>query len=102
MPYYAIYCIDHPEHNVEKHRSVRPAHLQRLKELAETKRLHSAGPLFQRDGNNPLLDGVHGSMIIVDFDDRISAQAWAAADPYVTAGIYDSITIHRYEPLELL
>ena len=33
MPYYAIYCIDHPEHNVEKRRSVRPAHLQRLKEL---------------------------------------------------------------------
>ncbi len=101
MPYYAIHCTDHPDHNAEKRRSVRPAHLQRLKALAQHGRLLTAGPLFQRDGNNPLTDSIHGSMIIAQFDNRISAQAWAAADPYVTAGIYSTVDIHRYEPVTL-
>ena len=101
MHYYAIYCKDHLDHNVEKRRSVRPAHLQRLEELSHAGRLLTAGPLFQQDGNNPLADGIHGSVIIAQFDNRISAQAWAAADPYVTAGIYSTVDIHRYEPVTL-
>lgn len=101
MHYYAIYCQDHLENNLEKRRSVRPAHLKRLEELSQSGRLLTAGPLFQQDGNNPLTDGIHGSLIIAKFDNRISAQAWAAADPYVTAGIYSTVNIHRYEPVTL-
>ena len=99
MHYYVIYCRDQREHNVEKRRSVRPAHLQRLEELSQAGRLLTAGPLFLQDGNNPLTDGIHGSIIIAQFEDRVCAQAWAAADPYVTAGIYSTVDIHRYEPI---
>ena len=100
MPYYAIYCEDNPDNNIEKRRSVRPAHLQRLKELNQQGKLLTAGPLFNKDGDNPMTSGIYGSLIIAEFEDIISARAWAAADPYITAGIYSNVNIHPFHKVD--
>ena len=93
---YVIYATDTPN-SAEKRRSVRPAHLHRLRELHAQKRLINAGPFFHEDTNNPMEGGVKGSIIIADFATIKEAQEWAAADPYVTAGVYASIDIHAFK-----
>lgn len=97
--YYAIYCEDNPTDNIVKRKSIRPAHLSRLTTLEEENRLLTAGPLFLQDGDNPNQSGIYGSLIIAKFDSLADAKAWAAADPYVTAGIYNNINIHPYKKI---
>ncbi len=46
-----------------------------------------AGPLLDDAG------GMIGSLVILDVADRAAAQAWAAADPYAQAGLFDRVEI---------
>lgn len=96
MHYYAFYCED-ADNVLEKRKSVRPAHLERLKTLANENRLLAAGPLMNQDGDNPFVAGIHGSLIIAKFNSLHEATEWAAADPYATAEIYKRITIKPYK-----
>ena len=98
MPYYAIYCEDVKDNNLEKRRSVRPAHLQRLEDLNQQGNLLTAGPMPLTDGDNVAITGIFGSLIIAQFHDLHAAKAWAAADPYVTAGIFARVTVHPFMP----
>ena len=44
----------------------------------------------------PMLDdagGMIGSLLILDVDDRAAAEAFAASDPYATAGLFESVEI---------
>lgn len=94
--YYAIYCHDH-ENSMEKRRSVREAHLARLKELDAQNRLLVAGPLLEQDKDEDLAHGVKGSLIVAKFDDLETAKVWAAADPYVTAEVYKQVSITPFK-----
>ena len=91
-------AFDKPD-TLELRRSVRPAHLQRLTQLQQEGRLLLAGPLFNQDTNNPAEGGLKGSLIIAEFDCLATAKEWAAADPYVTAGVYETIHVHAFTPL---
>jgi uncharacterized protein YciI len=42
-----------------------------------------------------------GSMLIIDVPDRHAAEAFAAADPFVAAGLFASTTIDAYRPVFL-
>ena len=95
---YAIYCED-TENSLEKRRSVRPAHLQRLNELEKQNRLLVAGPLMGGDSENPMEVGIKGSLIIAEFNDIETAKNWAAADPYVTAEVYARITVQPFKKI---
>jgi len=94
--YYVIHATDAPN-SFEKRRSVRAAHLQRLEKLKEEGRLIVAGPLLAEDDENPAVSGVKGSLIIAEFDTLEAAKAWAAADPFVTAGVYANVTIQPFK-----
>ena len=94
--YYVIYGEDHPD-SMEKRRSVRQAHLQRIQELEYQNRLLVAGPLLHQDQDVNLTHGVLGSIIIAEFPNLEAAKAWAAADPYVTAEVYQSVTVHPFK-----
>ncbi|HLB57129.1 MAG TPA: YciI family protein [Coxiellaceae bacterium] len=96
MNYYAFYCED-AENVLEKRKSVRPAHLERLKILTVENRLLAAGPLMNKDGDNPFVAGIHGSLIIAKFNSLDEAKEWIAADPYVTAEVYKRVTIKPYK-----
>ena len=94
--HYIIYAEDTPN-SLEKRRSVRPAHIQRVKALKEEGRLLVAGPLLGGDDENPAVSGVKGSLIIAEFPNLETAKAWAAADPYVTADVYANITVQPFK-----
>ena len=85
--HYAIMSEDVPQ-SLEKTKSARPAHLDRLNYLASQNRLVAAGPHPAIDSFEPGEVGFSGSLVIAEFDNLEQAQAWADADPYQTAGVY--------------
>ena len=77
-------------------KAARPAHLARLHELNEAGRLKLAGPLPAIDAEDPGDQGFTGSVIVAEFHSLDEAKAWAADDPYVEAGVYDTILVKPY------
>jgi len=49
-----------------------------------------AGPLLAEDGKPT------GSVVIIEAEDEAHASAAAKADPYVTAGVFELLSIRRY------
>ncbi len=92
---YAITGQDVPD-SLEKRLSARPAHLARLHALQEEGRLILAGPFPAVDGSDPGLAGFTGSLIVAEFPSLAEAEAWAGADPYVSAGVYAQVTIKPF------
>lgn len=85
------------ENSLEKRLAARPAHLTRLQELADEGRLLVAGPHPAIDSENPGEAGFSGSLVVADFDSLASAQAWANADPYFAAGVYQSVVVKPFK-----
>lgn len=94
--YYAIMSED-VENSLEKRKSARPAHLARLNQLADQQRLLLAGPHPAIDSNEPGDEGFSGSLIVAEFDSLEQATAWADADPYVAAGVYQKVTCKPFK-----
>jgi uncharacterized protein YciI len=93
---YAIMCQDQPD-SADKRATVRDQHIARLKQLAEQGRLVLAGPFPQADCQQPGPTGYSGSLIVAEFDSLALAQAWADADPYVSAGVYQQVTVKPFK-----
>ena len=89
---YAIIAEDVPN-SLERRLQARPAHLQRIQQLLSDGRLVFAGPHPAIDDNEPGDAGFTGSLIIAEFDSLADAKMWAAADPYVEAGVYSKVTV---------
>ena len=94
--YYMIYAQD-VENSLEKRLAARPEHLARLNTLADAGRLLVAGPTPAIDSQDPGPAGFTGSLVIADFPSLDDAQAWADADPYITAGVYEKVTVKPYK-----
>ena len=77
----------------------RPAHVERLQQLKQQGRLIIAGPHPAIDNSNPGPAGFTGSLIIAEFDSLSEAQTWADADPYVAAGVYQSIIVKPFNKI---
>lgn len=93
--YYAIIGHD-SEDSLEKRLAARPAHLARLQQLQQEGRLLLAGPFPAIDAVDPGPAGFSGSLIVAEFTDLGSARTWADADPYVSAGVYDRVTVQPF------
>lgn len=94
--WYAILSQD-VEDSLTLRQSARPEHLARLTALQEQGRLLVAGPHPNSDCNDPGEQGFSGSLVIASFDSLSDAQAWADADPYVQAGVYQSVTVKPFK-----
>ncbi len=94
--WYVIFSQD-VENSLEKRQSVRPAHLARLQTLQDEGRLLTAGPTPAIDSENPGEAGFTGSTVIAKFDSLDDAKTWADADPYVGAGVYESVIVKPYK-----
>ncbi|MGY8784154.1 MAG: YciI family protein [Pseudomonadales bacterium] len=94
--HYAIMSEDVPQ-SLEKRKSARPAHLDRLNYLASQNRLLVAGPHPAIDSFEPGEAGFSGSLVIAEFDNLEQAQAWADADPYQTAGVYQRVVVKPFK-----
>jgi len=94
--YYSIVGEDVPD-SLEKRLSVRPAHVERLKELLDQGKLLVAGPNPAIDNEDPGPNGFTGSIIIAEFDSLQQAQQWADQDPYIGAGVYEKVTVKPFK-----
>ncbi len=76
--------------------AARSDHVARLKTLADEGRLLIAGPHPAIDAEDPGEAGFTGSLVVVDFKSLEDAQAWADADPYIPAGVYEKVTVKPF------
>jgi uncharacterized protein YciI len=94
--FYAIVADDAPD-SLEKRLAARPDHLARLNQLRDAGRLLLAGPFPAIDSPDPGPAGFTGSLIVAAFEGLEAAQAWADADPYVTAGVYARVSVKPFK-----
>ena len=87
MPY-AIQTQDKLDHG-HLRAELRDAHLAYLD--ANLDKLLAAGALIDDDGT-----GGHGGVLIVDTDERATAEAFIAEDPFTKAGLFESVTVTRW------
>ncbi|MEZ9762516.1 YciI family protein [Vibrio splendidus] len=94
--WYVIFSQD-VENSLEKRLSVRPQHLERLQTLHDEGRLLTAGPMPAIDSDNPGEAGFTGSTVIAEFNSLEDAQAWADADPYIDADVYQNVIVKPFK-----
>ena len=93
---YAIVGQD-SANSLERRANTRPAHVARLKQLQDEGKLLLAGPFPSIDAMDPGPAGFSGSLIVAEFTSLEVAKAWAEADPYVTAGVYASVSVKPFK-----
>lgn len=93
---YAINGEDVPD-SLGKRMTVRPEHLKRIQVLQDEGRLVLAGPYPAIDSQDPGPAGFSGSLIVAEFESLEEAQAWANADPYMSAGVYQKVTVKPFK-----
>lgn len=79
--------------SLDRRKTVRPAHLERLQNLQNEGRLVLAGPFPAIDSPDPGPAGFTGSLIVAEFESLEEARTWADADPYVSAGVYAAVDV---------
>lgn len=92
---YAIFGNDVAD-SLQKRLAARPAHVARLQLLQNAGRLLLAGPFPAVDASDPGTAGFSGSLIVAEFDSLEDAQVWAAADPYIEAGVYANVAVRPF------
>lgn len=96
MMLYAIVGEDRPDSLADR-LAARPAHIARLQALEAEGRLLLAGPFPAIDSPDPGPAGFSGSLIVAEFSSLAAARAWADLDPYVAAGVYQSVTVKPFK-----
>jgi len=94
--WYAIISED-VENSLPLRVGARDAHLARMQDLVAEGRVLIAGPHPAIDADDPGPAGFTGSLVVVDFPSLKDAEAWAAADPYVDAGVYAKVTVKPFK-----
>lgn len=85
-----IRCVDKPGHlNVRK--ETRDSHLAYVKD-GFVDRVLAAGPTLDPD-----MEGMNGSVFLIDFDKIEDAREFAANDPYAKAGLFESVVIRPFK-----
>lgn len=86
---YMLHCTDKPNRETLRI-DTRQAHLDYLGRFKD--RVFAVGPLTTDDGGEMI-----GSLLILDFDNRAAAEAFAADDPYAKAGLFESVVIRPWK-----
>jgi uncharacterized protein YciI len=82
---------------LDKRLAARPQHLKRLEQLRDEGRLVLAGPHPAIDSDDPGPAGFTGSLVVAEFDCLEDARQWADTDPYLTAGVYEQLTVKPFK-----
>ena len=93
--WYVIFARD-ADNSLAQRLAARPAHLERLTQLQQQGRLLLAGPMPAIDAEDPGPAGISGSLLVAQFASLEDAETWAAADPYVAAGVYRDVQVHPF------
>jgi uncharacterized protein YciI len=84
-----FYCTDKPNSTALR-LATRPDHLKYID--AHRAKFVIGGPALAEDGQTML-----GSVFIMEHADRTAAEAYAAADPYAKAGLFESVVIRPFK-----
>ncbi len=84
------------ENSLAARLEARPSHVERLQHLKQQGRLIIAGPHPAIDNTDPGTAGFTGSLVVAEFDSLDEAQQWANDDPYMHAGVYQSIMVKPF------
>lgn len=87
--HFMIYCTDKPG-SFDLRTTNRKKHLDFLEKNKNN--IFVVGPTLTEDG-----EGMNGSLLIVDFPDRAAVNAFVDADPYTSAGLFESVNIKRWK-----
>jgi uncharacterized protein YciI len=90
---YAVYATDKPGSQAIR-MTHRPAHLAHAKEWIE--HVVMGGPLLGDDHQTMV-----GSLVIFDLPDRASVDRYLEGDPYVKAGLFESVIVRAYKKIDL-
>jgi len=93
---YAIISQDRPG-SLDDRMQARPDHLARLETLRDNGKLVLAGPHPAIDSHDPGAAGFTGSLVVAEFESLETAQEWADSDPYVTARVYEKVTVKPFK-----
>jgi uncharacterized protein YciI len=94
--WYVIYSKDRPD-SLDARLAARDSHLARLQTLLEEGRLLLAGPRPAIDSEDPGPAGFQGSLVVAGFESLDEARDWAEADPYLAAGVYESVEVTPFK-----
>jgi uncharacterized protein len=83
----ALICKDKPN-ALQTRLDNRAAHLAHIEASGV---VEMAGPFLNEAGQ------MTGSLVILNVEGLDQAQAWAAADPYAKAGLFESVTISEWK-----
>ena len=86
---FMIRCTDKPD-SAEIRQQTREEHLAYIREHLQD--VYCAGPLLGEDGQTPV-----GSLLLMDFPTRAYAEAFAQADPYNQAGLFQEVEIKPWK-----
>lgn len=84
---FVIRCVDKNDHLPVRLEN-RPAHVEYLKGCGD--KLFAAGALLDDD------EKMCGSVVILDLANKAEAEVFAAGDPYAKAGLFEQVTIDRW------
>ena len=87
MPNFALVAHDRPT-GLARRMEVRPEHLKHLESLGD--RVVLAGPFLDDAG------GMTGTFMVIEAESFDDAWATFHSDPYVVQGVFDSMTIKRW------
>ncbi len=87
MPLYAVICKDRAG-ALNTRLDNRADHLAYIE---QTGIVRMAGPLLDPAG------GMAGSLIVLEAADLASAKAWSAGDPYLAAGLFESVEVAEWK-----
>lgn len=94
--WYVIYAKDRVD-CLQARIDARSDHLARVEALLEQGRLLLAGPRPAIDSEDPGPAGFQGSLIVAQFESLADARQWADQDPYVAAGVYESVEVTPFK-----
>ena len=84
---YALICID-KANALQTRVENRAAHLEHIKTSGV---VEQAGPFIDAAGQ------MCGSLLVLGVSSKAEAEAWAAADPYARAGLFQSVMIQEWK-----
>ncbi|MDE2477043.1 MAG: YciI family protein [Alphaproteobacteria bacterium] len=89
MALFAISCIDKPD-SLALRMATRQSHLTYANGGQTLVKVKLGGPYLDEQGN------MAGSLLIVEAPDRRAVEEFSRNDPYVTAGLFQSVEIRPY------
>lgn len=90
MAYFCVYAIDRSGAQ-ELRASLRPSHRQRLREHDHPVAVRIGGPLRSEAGE------MIGTLLVIEAEDRQQVERYFDGDPYVAAGLFESIAIRHFD-----